>query len=282
MLGKCDCLSLGHSSEPAQTEALLLGSLAQLGLCRHLLRCIACLDIKAGGRVSPHACSTCKQVVTIEKNWILPFCECESSFPAESGGSQCGRHVRITRGTLQTLMFKLHLDQVNQPLLSSTVGSSFFLIGGKLLYNVVLVSSVQGEWVIIMYIHIPSQHPTLLSHRRAAGWAPCVIYQLSTATVKWSVSCYISKQGCHSHCNLGPPNINFWVQQAPKRENNACDPAAVWLPPLPTESEDLRMGKIKKQDAGPRQLRCIWKEWCQWNHWITKITACIFPYIEEC
>ena len=71
VLGKRDCLSLGHSSEPAQTEALLPGSIAQRGLCRHLLRCIACLDIKAGGRASLHACSTCKQVVTIEKNRIL-------------------------------------------------------------------------------------------------------------------------------------------------------------------------------------------------------------------
>ena len=60
VLGKCDCLSLGHSSEPAQTEALLLGSLAQRGLCRHLSRRIACLDMKAGVRASPHACFTCK------------------------------------------------------------------------------------------------------------------------------------------------------------------------------------------------------------------------------
>lgn len=103
--GKCDCLSLGHSSRARQTEALLLGSLAQRGLCRHLSS-IACLDMKAGGRASPHACFTCKQVVTIEKSKSFLLCDCVNSL------FQLSLVVHSVAGTLESpgvptnLMFK--------------------------------------------------------------------------------------------------------------------------------------------------------------------------------
>ena len=61
-----------------------------------------------------------------------------------------------------------------------------FLIGGKLLYNIVLVSVVQQCKPIIIYTHThifpfpvepptPPPHPTPLGHHTAPGWAPCVI-----------------------------------------------------------------------------------------------------------
>ena len=55
------------------------------------------------------------------------------------------------------------------------------LVGGKLLYSVVLVSPVQQhELVKIIYIASlmsfhPPTHPAPLGHHRAQGWAPCVI-----------------------------------------------------------------------------------------------------------
>ena len=61
-----------------------------------------------------------------------------------------------------------------------------FLIGGKLLYNVVLVSAIQQcESVMIMYIFSlpleppsPSPLSTPLGHYRAPGWATFDIQQL--------------------------------------------------------------------------------------------------------
>ena len=56
-----------------------------------------------------------------------------------------------------------------------------FLIGGKLLYNSVLVSAVQQcESIMIIYVSLPSgaflpcPHPTSLGHHRAPGWTSCV------------------------------------------------------------------------------------------------------------
>ena len=47
----------------------------------------------------------------------------------------------------------------------------YFLFGGKLLYNVVLVSAL---WQC-KSAFLPSLHPTLLGHHRAPSWAPYVI-----------------------------------------------------------------------------------------------------------
>ena len=55
---------------------------------------------------------------------------------------------------------------------------AFFLTGGKLLYNVVLVSATQQRESAINthmspVVHSPP-HPTPLGCHRALGWAPCV------------------------------------------------------------------------------------------------------------
>ena len=62
-----------------------------------------------------------------------------------------------------------------------------FLIGGKLLYNSVLLSAVQQcESITIIYESLPSgaslccPHPTSLGHHRAPGWTSCVSQQLPT------------------------------------------------------------------------------------------------------
>ena len=57
---------------------------------------------------------------------------------------------------------------------------NIFLVGGKLLYNIVLVSNIQQcESVIIMHVFPPSwaclslPHPSPLGHHRTPGWAHC-------------------------------------------------------------------------------------------------------------
>ena len=71
----------------------------------------------------------------------------------------------------------------------------------------------------------------------------------------------------------------MWMR-APQREHNAWNPADA-ATPFPTEvAEEVGVGVGEEQEAaihhtchplqwqetgfGPRQLRCIWKEWIQW------------------
>ena len=61
----------------------------------------------------------------------------------------------------------------------------FFLIGGTLLFNVVLVSAVQScTQAVVIHISSPLEpsylprNPTPLGHRTVPGWASCVIQQL--------------------------------------------------------------------------------------------------------
>ena len=63
----------------------------------------------------------------------------------------------------------------------------YFLIGGKLLYNIVLVSAVQCKSADMIIIYpspreppSPPPHPTPLDLHREPGWATCVIKQLPT------------------------------------------------------------------------------------------------------
>ena len=63
-----------------------------------------------------------------------------------------------------------------------------FLIRGKLLHNVVLVSAIlQCELAIIIHIppsseaSLPPPHCTPLGYHKVSGWAPCVLYQLPTS-----------------------------------------------------------------------------------------------------
>ena len=67
-----------------------------------------------------------------------------------------------------------------------------FLIGGKLLYNVLVSAMQQHESVIITHTHtyitppslafLPSPYSTPLGHHRASGWAPRAIQQLQWVT----------------------------------------------------------------------------------------------------
>ena len=61
---------------------------------------------------------------------------------------------------------------------------SLFLIGGYLLYNVVLVSALQLRESYRLPLEAPSHltpDPDPLGHHRAPGWAHCVIQQIPTS-----------------------------------------------------------------------------------------------------
>ena len=58
----------------------------------------------------------------------------------------------------------------------------YSLIVGKLLHNVVLVSTTQQcNSAIITCMSPPSPYPTLLGHHRSPCWAPCAIQQFLTS-----------------------------------------------------------------------------------------------------
>ena len=65
----------------------------------------------------------------------------------------------------------------------------FFFIGGKLLYNILLISTKhQDESATGIHMSLPSwilpphlaTHPTSLSYHRSLSWAPCIIQQIPT------------------------------------------------------------------------------------------------------
>ena len=76
---------------------------------------------------------------------------------------------------------------------------------------------------------------------------------------KWSISCHIGQQGCHSHWWFQPSHCEFLNPKGTQDGGEyLIDLAAMRLHPLPTVStEELRMWET--QATGPRQLRCVWK-----------------------
>ena len=76
----------------------------------------------------------------------------------------------------------------------------YFLIAGKLLYNIVLVSGTQHrESVIIIYIYVLSlplltpTHPTTGSSQWAPGWVLCAAYSHFQQTIYFTQdSSYVS------------------------------------------------------------------------------------------
>ena len=67
------------------------------------------------------------------------------------------------------------------------------------------------------------------------------------------------------------PHQQFQSSRATRKENNTCDLAVPGTNATPYGErgakdvrEELRMWKIKSQNVGPRQLRCMWKEWFQY------------------
>ena len=77
-------------------------------------------------------------------------------------------------------------------------------------------------------------------------------------SVKWSISCHINKQDV----TVFQPSKREFL--SPGRTMPAVQQLLSWqheLLPLPTMNKELRMWVIKSLDAGPRQLRCKWKEW---------------------
>ena len=80
----------------------------------------------------------------------------------------------------------------------------YFLIGGKLLYNVVLVSAVQQHKsaIIICIPHpcwasLPSPNPTPLGHHRVPGWAPCVYRSFPKFLIRWHSSLFLIRKCLH-------------------------------------------------------------------------------------
>lgn len=92
---------------------------------------------------------------------------------------------------------------------------SIFLIGGKLLCNVVLVSAIQHcKSVIIIHmsppswVSLPFPHPTYLGHHREPGCPPCVIQQLLTSYLFYTWWCTYVDATFSIRPTLSPPTVS--------------------------------------------------------------------------
>ena len=65
---------------------------------------------------------------------------------------------------------------------------------------------------------------------------------------------------CHRHQRLYPQLVS---PEGTQEGKNTCYLAAIRLQPLPTVNPEKGQD-VKAEDTGPRQLRCISKEWFQW------------------
>ena len=72
-----------------------------------------------------------------------------------------------------------------------------------------------------------------------------VIHNMLYVCEKWNISCHISKQRCHSHQQLQPSNVSWWVLRKHRKEKNTHLAAIrIRLQPLPTlATVKLRMRK---------------------------------------
>ena len=51
----------------------------------------------------------------------------------------------------------------------------------------------------------------------------------------WNTSCYINKEGCHSHQWLQFSSVSWWAIRTPRKGKNTCHLVAIRLQPLPVE-----------------------------------------------
>lgn len=87
---------------------------------------------------------------------------------------------------------------------------------------------------------------------------PCCYHSWS---VKWGISCHIDRQGCRSHQWFWPSRRDSLSPQGNREGGYQHNLEVIRLqPPCVMGTEELQM---RKRDALPRSLRCIWKEWFQ-------------------
>ena len=89
-----------------------------------------------------------------------------------------------------------------------------------------------------------------------------VLPTLPTCSVgeKYNASCHISKQGCSSH---QPSSVSLYALRELRKEN-ICYLAANNYSLSQCDSWGKEAQDVKTQDTGPKELRCISKEWLQW------------------
>ena len=81
---------------------------------------------------------------------------------------------------------------------------------------------------------------------------------------KWNISCHIHKQRMsQSSATAATTDGELVSSEGTQEGKNTFHLAAIRLQPLPMVSLEETQD-VKAQDTGPRQMRCISKEWFQW------------------
>ena len=114
-------------------------------------------------------------------------------------------------------------------------------------------------------------HPHSTANLNLAKYlpVPATYAQLQVfAHVKWNSSSHINKQGCNSHqwFQASKSEWGLWrgstmpeIQHATTPTVTAKELGVGW-----GGGAGVRNQRQNKTGFGPRQLRCIWKEWIQW------------------
>ena len=75
--------------------------------------------------------------------------------------------------------------------------------------------------------------------------------------MKWSISCHISKQGCHSHQQFQASKYELLALEVSQKGEQSLWSWSCWLLLLPKVNEELRMWKTKK----PRNRKLALDSW---------------------
>ena len=91
-------------------------------------------------------------------------------------------------------------------------------------------------------------------------WSPGVGTS-QVLSAEWSISCHFNKQVCHSHPRHLPSKCKFL---SPGRTMLGYLPAVNHSVRLVSCEQGTKDVSVKRPDADPASLRCVWEEWLQW------------------
>ena len=130
-------------------------------------------------------------------------------------------------------------------------------------------------WFLSQLLIYGSKAPIKIRRGRRTPVPTASVILTSQTREKWNTSCYVNKEGCHSHQWLQFSNVSWWAIRTPRKEKNTCHLVAIRLQPLPAESpkeaQDVKNTGYWPLIAGVPMKGMI----------SVRIDSCIFSYIKR-
>ena len=90
-------------------------------------------------------------------------------------------------------------------------------------------------WFLSQLLIYGSRAPIKIRRGRLTPVPTGSVILTSQTNEHWNTSCYINKEGCHSHQWLQFSSVSWWAIRTPRKGKNTCHLVAIRLQPLPVE-----------------------------------------------